>query len=152
MLFRSLFLLITGSMIVAVRLLHPQRLTPLAQAAANKYLNADVSLGYAELSLSGSFPFLEIQLDDLAVVARDLRQISDSTRAALPLYADTLLTLKQLKGGINISKLLNNEIELGNITFTSPGINLVVVSEQLNNFNIVPTSDSDEPSGPLPKI
>ncbi|MDE7032580.1 MAG: hypothetical protein K2O79_05195, partial [Muribaculaceae bacterium] len=83
----ALFLLITGSMIVAVRLLHPQRLTALAQAAANKYLNADVSLGYAELSLSGSFPFLEIQLDDLAVVARDLRQISDSTRAALPLYA-----------------------------------------------------------------
>lgn len=148
----ALLLLITGSMIVAVRLLHPQRLTPLARATANKYLNADVSLGYAELSLSGSFPFLEIQLDDLTVVARDLRQISDSTRAALPQYADTLLTLKQLKGGINISKLLNNEIELGNITFTSPGINLVVVSEHLNNFNIVPPSDSDEPSGPLPKI
>lgn len=148
----ALILLVIGSLIVSVRLLHPQRLTPLAQAAANKYLNADVSLGHAELSLSGSFPFLEIQLDDLSVVARDLRHIPDSTRAALPQYADTLLTLKQLKGGINISKLLNNEIELGNITFTAPGINLVVVSEHLNNFNIVPPSDSDEPSGPLPKI
>lgn len=148
----ALILLVIGSLIVSVRLLHPQRLTPLAQAAANKYLNADVSLGHAELSLSGSFPFLQIQLDDLSVVARDLRHIPDSTRAALPQYADTLLTLKQLKGGINISKLLNNEIELGNITFTAPGINLVVVSEHLNNFNIVPPSDSDEPSGPLPKI
>ncbi|MDE6332764.1 MAG: AsmA family protein [Muribaculaceae bacterium] len=123
----ALLLLTAGTLIVAVRLLHPERLTPLACAAANKYLNADVSLGRAELNLSASFPFLEITVDDLAVMARDLRHIAPEHRAALPEYADTLLTLKQLKGSINLSKLLRNEIELGDVTFTSPGINIVVV-------------------------
>ncbi|MDE6099108.1 MAG: hypothetical protein K2G24_09495 [Muribaculaceae bacterium] len=148
----ALLLLTAGTLIVAVRLLHPERLTPLACAAANKYLNADVSLGRAELNLSASFPFLEITVDDLDVMARDLRHIAPEHRAALPEYADTLLTLKQLKGSINLSKLLRNEIELGDVTFTSPGINIVVVSENLNNFNIVPPSDNDDPSGPIPAI
>lgn len=148
----ALALLIFGSLAVSVRLLHPARLTPLIQAAANRYLNADVSLGRAELSLSGSFPFLEIQLDDLTVVARDMRRLSPELHNALPRYADTLLTLRQLRGGINISKLPRNEVELGNVTFTAPGINIVVVSENLNNFNIVPPSESTEPSGPLPRI
>lgn len=149
----AVVLLVAGSLVVAVRLLHPERLTPIAQAAANKYLNADVSLGRAELNLSAAFPFLQLQLDDLAVTSRDIHHMAAADRSALPSYADTLFTLKQLKGSINISKLLSNEVQLGDVTFTSPGVNIVIVSENLNNFNIVPPSEEpDEPSGPLPKI
>ncbi|MDE5643765.1 MAG: AsmA family protein [Muribaculaceae bacterium] len=148
----ALILLVAGSLTVAVRLLHPARLTPLVQAAANRYLNADVSLGRAELNLSRSFPFLEIQLDDLTVTSRDISSMPDSARAVLPAYADTLLTLGQLKGSINLSALLKNEIQLGNVTFTSPGVNIVTVSENLNNFNIVPPSEDDDTPSPIPAI
>lgn len=148
----TLVLLIFGSLVVSVRLLHPARLTPLVQAAANQYLNADVKLGNAQLSVSGSFPFLAIQLDDLSVVARDIRHLPSEVRGALPQYADTLLTLGQLRGSINLAKLINNQIELGDVTFTAPGVNIVTVNEGVNNFNIVPPPESTEPSGPLPRI
>lgn len=51
--------------------LTPSKLTPLVQDAADSYLNADVKVGKADLTLFSSFPRVTLKLDDGEVVDQD---------------------------------------------------------------------------------
>lgn len=140
----ALVLLVAGTLVCSVRLLHPQRLTPVVTRLANQNLNADVSIGSVELSLRKSFPFLTVDVDRLTIESRDTKKLSDDDRMMLPDYADTLLDLKHLTGSLNISKLALGEIALGDVILTRPTINAVVFSDEVSNFDIFPPEEEEE--------
>ena len=109
-------LFVAGTLICAVSMLSPERLTPLALNVANKVLDADVKASRVELGLKATFPFLTLQVDSLSIVSRGMRSLAPDMRVSLPAYADTLLCLQSLRGGISLTSLAKGDIDLSDIT------------------------------------
>lgn len=137
-------LLLVAIVGVAVWILTPSKLTPLVEKVASDYLNADVSVGRVELTYWHTFPSLELEVDSLGIISHSLRALPDSTRAALPANADSLLWLRRLEGKVNILKLLALKIELRDVVLDSPRANIIMLNDSVTNFDILPPSDSAE--------
>ncbi len=148
----ALVLLVAGTLICTVSLLRPESLTPLVEQVAQRTLRADVRLGRVALGLRATFPFLNLEVDDLAVISRDMLEAPDSVRRALPAYADTLLTLRSLRGGISITALAAGEISLSDIVIDEPAVNVVVGPRGLCNYNIVETDTTDTTAMDIPAL
>lgn len=146
-------LFVAGTLICMVSMLRPERLTPLVLRVANKELNADVAADRVELGLRATFPFLTLRVDGLTVVSRDMRALPAGLRAGLPEYADTLLTLRSLRGGINLASLAKGEIALSDIVLDGAGVNIVTAADGTANYNITPPGeDTDTTSTELPAL
>ncbi len=133
-----------------VWILTPDRLTPLVERQASKYLLADVSLGRVELTFWKSFPKMTVDVDSMVIVSRSLGALPDSVLSQLPGDADSLLSLRSFHGGINVSKLALGELALYDVAFRSLKANLLQVNDSVANYLIVPESaDTVPPSTPL---
>ncbi len=135
--------------------LTPEKLTPIVEKYADEYLNADVKLERVELTFWGTFPKMTVDVDGLQVVSHSLDSISPELKATLPADADSLLSLKCFNGSINVPALLIGDISLYDVTFDSPQINLIQVSNDCSNYDIVPASSGSEEestSSSLPNI
>lgn len=142
-----LVVLIGGVFSVALWYLTPERLTPLVNKYASEYLDAEVRAGRVELTFWSTFPRLNLDVDRLEIISHSLRPLSDAEHAMLPSDADSLLRLERLSGGVHLLKAAAGTIELYDLELTDPWVNLVVVNDSVNNFNIVPPSEpSEEPS------
>ena len=145
-----------GMVAATLSLLHPQRLTPLLEHVANHTLRADVSLGHAELSIRGSFPYLGIEIRDLTVVSRDIKALDAADREMLPEWADTLLTVKSFEGSIKLTDLLTGAITVDSVIIDRPQANIVIVDDETNNYDIFPPSEEEDTTAfniaDLPKI
>lgn len=151
----AVVLLVVGSLVCLVTMLRPERLTPLVERVANRTLDADVTVGRMELGLRSTLPFLTLQVDSLTVVSRAMRALPEDKRVGLPAYADTLLTLRGLTGGINLAALARGGIDLSDIVLDAPGVNVVIAADGTANYNIVgldSTDDTTRHSGPLPAL
>ena len=115
--------------------------------AASEYLLADVDAKRVELTFWHTFPRLEVTVDSLAIVSRSLREIPDSIRVTLPADADTLLTVNRFSGGINVGELTLGNIALYDVIIDRPRLNLVVASDSIDNFSIIPPSDTTSTGG-----
>ena len=144
-------LAVVASVICVTSLLSPEHLTIIANRLANRFLNADVTIGRVELNLKGNTPLLTLRVDDVTVLSRPMMQASD--RSQFPQWADSLLTLKRFEGGLNVPALIAGNFDLYDVEFETPGINLLTVNDSLSNYMIY-TAESDEKSNdsPLPKI
>ena len=143
----AIAVLLIAAISIAVWYLTPQKLTPMVNRAASEYLLADVAAKRVELTFWHTFPRLEVTVDSLAIVSRGLRDVPDSIRATLPADADTLLTLHRFSGGINVGELALGNIALYDVTFDRPRLNLMVASDSINNFSIIPPSDTTATDG-----
>lgn len=145
-----------GMVAATLSLLHPQRLTPLLEHVANHTLRADVTLGYAELNIRGSFPYLGIEMRDLTVVSRDIKTMDAAEREMLPEWADTLLTVKSFEGSIKLTDLLAGAITVDSVIIDRPQANIVIVDDETNNYDIFPPSEEEDTTAfniaDLPKI
>ena len=145
-----------GMVAATLSLLHPERLTPLLEHVANNTLRADVTLGHAELSIRGSFPYLGIEMRDLTVVSRDIKALSADEREMLPEWADTLLTVKSFEGSIKLTDLLVGDITVDSVIIDRPQANIVIVDDETNNYDIFPPSEEEDTTAfniaDLPKI
>ncbi len=145
-----------GMVAATLSLLHPQRLTPLLEHVANHTLRADVSLGHAELSIRGSFPYLGVEMRDLTVVSRDIKALDAADREMLPEWADTLLTVKSFEGSIKLTDLLTGAITVDSVIIDRPQANIVIVDDETNNYDIFPPSEQEDTTAfniaDLPKI
>ncbi|MDE6269506.1 MAG: AsmA family protein, partial [Muribaculaceae bacterium] len=139
----AIVLLVAGLLICAVSTLSPERLTPLALRMANESLDADVSASRVEVSLRPSFPFLTLRVDNLCIVSHAFNELPDSARRALPEYADTLVSIGCLRGGINLASLLKGDINLSDITLDHPALNIVTAAGGSANYMI---AKADEPA------
>jgi len=136
-------LLVIGILMATVKILSPDRLTPLAITIANKTLNADVAMARAELRLRGSAPFLEVEIDSLVVISRDMARLSAAVRDTIPEWADTLVCADKISGGINLAELATGAIRLNDVTLTRPGVNILIVDDNLNNFTLTAPTQED---------
>lgn len=136
---------------VALWYLTPERLTPLVNDYMSSYLNADFRASRIELTFWSTFPHLNVQVDGLDIVSHSLSAATPAEKAMLPENADSLVSFRQFKGGINLLDLLKGDISLYDVELTSPRLNIVVVNDSINNFDILPPSESDDTS-PMPKI
>ncbi|MBP3639959.1 MAG: hypothetical protein J6J20_08755 [Muribaculaceae bacterium] len=147
-------LLVAGTLICAVSMLRPEHLTPLVLRVADKTLDADVSLSRVELSLRPTFPFLSLEADSLCIVSRAMRRLPADVRAGLPPYADTLARVDRFSGGINLVSLAKGEIDLSDIIFERPGLNIVTAADGTANYMIAGSSDEkpDSTSTDMPAL
>lgn len=145
-----------GMVAAVLGLLHPERLTPLLEHVANNTLRADVTLGHAQLSIRGSFPYLGIEMRDLTVVSRDIKTLDAADREMLPEWADTLLTVKSFEGSIKLTDLLVGDITIDSVIIDRPQANIVIVDDETNNYDIFPPSEEEDTTAfniaDLPKI
>lgn len=137
--FLALVLFVFGVLVCTVRILSPERLTPIVERAANSALNADVSIRRVELSVKATFPFLKLRADGITVCSREMKALAESEKSLLPAYSDTLLSIGSLEGSINLVRLMAGKIDLRDVTVDSPGLNLVIAGNDINNFNILKT-------------
>jgi len=130
-------------------ILTPERLTPLVEEYAGRYLKADVKAARVELTVWKSFPYVELDIDSLRITSRTLKGQPDSVINRLPADASRLLEADAIHGGVNPWHLLHNTLKLGDIDIKGLGINLVQYAPGVNNFDILPPSEKkgeEEPS------
>lgn len=141
--FLALVLLLAGLLMGTLSILRPDRLTPIVNSVANNNLNADVTIDRVELSMSGSFPYLRLNVDGVTVLSRDTRALDSDERQFMPQWVDTLLTVKHISGGINVVKILKNDLQLQDLRIDTPCANLAIVNDSITNFNIFkPSQDT----------
>lgn len=148
----SVLLLLILAFCVLLFYLTPERLTPLVNRYASEYLNADFHASRVELTFWSTFPRLNVQIDNVDLVSRSLRVLPERERATLPADADLLLRLRRFSGGVNMLSLLTGNIDLYDVEFTDPSINMFVYNDSINNFDILPPSDEDEEPSPIPEM
>lgn len=130
--------------------LTPPRLTPIVERQANRFLDADVSIGRVELTFWHTFPKMTVDVDSLCIVSRSLEALPDSVKATLPADADSLLSIGSFHGGINVMPLLAGRIALYDVLFDAPRVNLLQVTPEVANYLIVPSGEpSDTTSSPM---
>lgn len=144
----AIVLLLAGVVASTIRLLRPERLTPIAVELANKMLDADVGIANVELELRKTFPFLNIGIDSISIVSRTMQRLPQAARDTIPANADTLLTIDRLHGGINLANLMAGKIALNDLVIDGPMVNVVLVTDSINNFSIMPPSDDTAQSSP----
>lgn len=132
--------------------LTPQRLTPVIEKLASDNLDADVTVGHAELTFWKSFPNIKVEVSDIEIVSRSLSSLDDSIRATLPANADSLLSVGYFSGGINLAKAITGKIAINDVIIDRPRINLLQVNDSVANFNILPPSKPDSSKSPIPYI
>lgn len=126
-----------------VWILTPKQLTPIAEKYANEYLNANVKIGRVELTVWSSFPYAMLDVEDVEIVSKSLNKLSPEQKKSLPAYADSLASFNKFHIGLNLAKLAIGKIDLEDIMFDSPRINLVAYSDSIANYNILPPSEGE---------
>ncbi len=133
-----------AALICTVKLLTPDRLTPIAQKIANDFLAADVSLGRVALEFNPAFPILRVSVDSVAVVSKAFSNLSPDQRQALPQYADTVITFDSFSGAIGLDRLIRKgEIALSDVVLRGPAINIVIASDSLYNYDLLAAAPQD---------
>lgn len=140
----GLLLTVVGVVIQTLRTLTPSRLTPLVEQIANRTLNAYVGVGDVELSFRGSYPFIDLDMSEITILSKEIANLPADRHGELPSWADTLLTIDHLHGGINPFRLYSHIIDLHDLQISGPQVNVLIVDSVLNNFSVFP----DRPSSP----
>lgn len=138
-----------------VNLLSEESLTALTSHAANKLLDAKVKIGRVDLSMSGRVPLLKLEIDSVTVLSGPMLRLSEQQRAFLPEWGDTLLTLKHFEGGLNVAALLRGKIDIHDVKFDEPGVNILSVNDSISNYLIYTsrsTEEADTSAMSMPKI
>lgn len=135
-------LAVAGTVLYTLRMLTPSRLTPLVEQIANRTLNAYVGVDTVELSFRGSYPFIDLDMSGVTILSKDIADLPADRHGQLPSWADTLLTIDHLHGGINPFRLYSHIIDLHDLQISGPQVNVLIVDSVLNNFSIFPDRHS----------
>lgn len=138
----AVLLVVVGTVLYTLRILTPSRLTPLVEQIANRTLRAYVYVDDIELSFRGSYPFIDLDMKGITILSKEITDLSPERHAQLPSWADTLLTIDRLHGGINPFRLYSHIIDLHDVQIGGPQVNVLIVDSTLNNFAIFPTAPS----------
>lgn len=117
--------------------LTPERLENILDTQLSKQMDADFRIHNPRFTFCRSFPHLELEVDSVSVKSRTLNGIPSSLAALLPENASDLAGAGKISADVNVLKLLSGKIALGRIEADSLRVNLVVLNDTLNNFNIV---------------
>lgn len=124
--------------------LTPERLTRIVNEEASEYVNADVRASNVRYTLWSTWPRLVVKLDSLHVRSRNFDNLGAAARKALPDSADFLLSTGGMRCGLNLKGLISHRIMLRDVEVDSVRLNLVAVTDSLNNFDIVQSTGRGE--------
>lgn len=138
-----------------LNLVSSETLTLITNDAVNKLLDAEVTVGRVALSSRNGTPVLNINVDSVVVLSRPMLRLDSTSRASLPQWGDTLFTLSHFRGGINLLALLKRKIDLYDVEFDEPEINLVALNDSITNYyiyNYKAEADNDTASLKMPAV
>lgn len=123
----SLFWLSLISVVVLLWIVFtPERITPIINNQAAKHINCDFEIGKVDLTFFSTFPRFGLKVDNFTMINK-----FDGAPS------DTLASLDQLVGVIDISKFLfKNEIVLSDIRLKNGTVNAYVDSLGNSNFDV----------------
>lgn len=146
----AVVLFVAGTLVVIVSVLTPDRLTPIVARLANSQVqNARVEIGFVELSLRHSMPYLQMEIKDLTVLSTVRDSLEPGLKNQVPVWADTVLAVKNFKGGLNIALLPLNKLNFSDVVIDSPIANAVVITDSITNFDIIKPSTDTVPETPF---
>lgn len=141
----AILLFVFGTVMGVVAVLTPERLTPIVERIATQSLqNAEVKIERVELTIVSSFPFVHAQIDNLSVLSTISKTLTSKQRQGLPQYTDTVLTVRQFKGGLDVLKLFSNQLDLADVIIDNPSANIVIIDDKTTNFDIIPPSEEKD--------
>ncbi|MDE6542458.1 MAG: hypothetical protein K2K76_00680, partial [Muribaculaceae bacterium] len=146
----ALLVIIAALLTTLVIALSPDRLTRIVTRYSPDYINGTISASRIELTFWSTFPRLSVDIDSLTLVSDAFKNLDPDVRSQLPADADTLLTLRSLHGGLNLTSLLAGSYELYDVAVSQPSVNIVVADDSTANYNILP--ESSDSTGTLPPL
>lgn len=134
----------------------PPIFTKIANSLANKYVNADVSIGCAYGSVFRRFPRISIEVRDLEITYPHERFDSLSRNGyqhhllhkGCGEEADTLANIKKLSASVTLTSLLKGELRISQIELESPRIYAHSYDAEHANWDIFGSSESSGQSEP----
>lgn len=146
----ALLVIIAAFLTAIVIALSPDRLTRIVTRYSPDYIDGTITASRIELTFWSTFPRLSVDIDSLTLVSDAFKDLEPDLRSQLPSDADTLLTLRSLHGGLNLTSLLAGRYELYDVAVSQPSVNIVVADDSTANYNIIPeSSDSTVTIPPL---
>ena len=132
----------------------PPILTPIVNNLANKYVDADISIGRAYGSVITHFPRITLSIDDLDITYPHERYDSiarASSKNALVYHGcgetmDTLASIKRLSASVSLMSLLWGEVKIPDIEIRSPKLYAHSYDSEHANWNIFGSSESTAPA------
>ena len=122
----------------------PDRLTQLIEEYAPRFIDGDLKVKHVDISFLKTFPKITLTVDSLTLTSRAFDRLPEELRREMPLWSDTLLTLKQFTGCVDIGKLREEKLELYDVVLDNPSFNIVVANDTLANYDIVKPSEEPE--------
>lgn len=139
-----------------VNLVSEESLTALTSRVVNKLLDAEVGISRVDLSFSGDFPLLKLEVDSVTVISGPMLRLKEEERTTVPAWGDTLLTLSHFRGGIDLGALMRGKLHVYDVEFVEPEINIVSVNDSISNYviyNYHPSpEDADTAGVSMPEI
>lgn len=130
----SLILLAIAAL-AAVPVLFGDKLVTLVRGELDRYVDADIAVGRAEVTLLSSFPDLTVQLGDLRVTGRE------------PFAGVELATLDQLEVTVDLMSVITGDrVVVRGIYARTGALSLVVDAEGRSNLDLFGPSDSSASS------
>ncbi len=140
----AVFVVLSGVLLGGIALvMTPERLTPLVNAYAGRYLDADVRFDTVQLSLFRYYPHVGVRLCGGTVVSRALAGEPDSSRANMPGRADTLLRFDRFTLAVNLPQLLVSRLVVRRMELIRPEIYAFVSETGRANWDIFRSDGAD---------
>ncbi|MCH5225720.1 MAG: hypothetical protein J1D77_06945 [Muribaculaceae bacterium] len=121
---------------IIVAHLQPERIAGIIEKEAGKYLDAEIKIGRLDYRLFSSYPWLDFEVDSLAIISKSLDSLSAEQLAELPQNSDSLLFIKKISAQVNVHSLIHHKVDIRNIEIERPKVNIVIYDDSLANFNI----------------
>lgn len=119
-------------------------LAPLARRFANKHIEGRVELKDLRLAFRPGFFIVGVEMDSLTVASHAFESLSEQERGSLPPYADSLLTIDHLSGGLDLKALIfKNRISLSEVKLSGLSVNLVIARNGKANYEIASLAGAD---------
>lgn len=117
-------------------LFSPKKLTPIVNDLLSNYLKADVKINQVELTYFSSFPYLELDLNQVLLLSKDKQ--------------DTLTYIPKGTATLKVLDLISNYLIVKELDIEGGVTNIKIDKQGHLNWDIFPTSD--EPSTPLDSL
>lgn len=122
---------------VLIPLLFKGKVRELVEKAVNEQVNAVVSFSDVDLSLFRSFPFLNVEIEDLTVINK------------VPFEGDTLLSVNGFSVAVDLMSVISgSQVAVREIHINTPDIYLTVNDSGIVNWDIVKTSEEPDAETP----
>lgn len=122
----------------AVKFVENQNLSPIIERVANSYIDGHLKVESVKIGFHPRFPILGMEVENLSLMSHTFDSLTSDERGILPAYADSLLTLDQMTGSIDIKRLfLDKELSLHNVVLRGLSVNMVIARNGTANYEML---------------